>query len=93
MSMPKAWIFPKQFGHVGFVTLPQLRRMAAELRLGPGDTLVDLGCGKGGPALWMARETRARLIGVDFSPVAVEHAGALASTVGLALRLRGRIWI
>lgn len=76
--------FPEEFGHISFVTLPELRRMAAELRLSPGDTLVDLGCGMGGPALWVARETRARLIGVDFSPVAVEQAGARAVELGLA---------
>jgi SAM-dependent methyltransferase len=76
--------FPEEFGHVSFVTLPELRRMAAELRLGHGDTLVDLGCGMGGPALWMARETGARLIGVDFSAVAVEQAGARAVKLDLA---------
>lgn len=76
--------YPEQFGHVSFVTLPELRRMAAELRLDPGDTLVDLGCGRGGPALWVARETRARLVGVDFSPVAVQQASARAVELGLA---------
>ncbi len=76
--------FPEEFGHVSFVTLSQLRRMAAELRLGPGDTLVDLGCGMGGPALWVARESGARLIGVDLSPVAVEKASARAVELGLA---------
>ena len=76
--------FPEEFGHISFVTLPQLRRMAAELRLGPGATLVDLGCGRGGPALWVARETGARLVGVDFSPVAVEQAKSRATELGLA---------
>ena len=78
--------FPEEFGHISFVTLSQLRRMADELRLGPNSTLVDLGCGRGGPALWMARETGARLVGVDFSPVAVEQAGARAAELGLAGR-------
>ena len=75
--------FPEEFGHISFVTLPQLRRMAAELRLGPGATLVDLGCGRGGPALWMARETGARLVGVDFSAVAIEQAKARAAELGM----------
>lgn len=76
--------YPEQFGHVSFVTLPELQRIAAELHLNPGDTLVDLGCGMGGPALWVARETGARLIGVDFSPVAVEQASARAVELDLA---------
>jgi SAM-dependent methyltransferase len=80
--------FPEEFGHISFVTLAQLRRMAAELRIGPGDTFVDLGCGRGGPALWMARETGARLVGVDFSPVAVEQAGKRAVALKLGEQAR-----
>ena len=80
--------FPEEFGHVSFVTLDQLRRMAAELRLEPGQTLVDVGCGRGGPALWMARETGARLVGVDFSSVAVQQATARAAELGLAGQAR-----
>ncbi|MDO8615251.1 MAG: class I SAM-dependent methyltransferase [Dehalococcoidia bacterium] len=80
--------FPEDFGHISFVTLPQLRRIAAELRLGPGGTLVDLGCGRAGPALWVARELGAQLIGVDFAAVAVEQAGARAAALGLAGQAR-----
>ena len=80
--------FPEEFGHISFVTLSQLRRMAAELRLGPGRTLVDLGCGRGGPALWVARETGARLIGVDLSTVAVEQATVRAAQLGLSDQAR-----
>lgn len=80
--------FPEEFGHISFVTVPQLQRMAAELRLSPGDTLADLGCGMGGPALWMARETGANLVGIDLSPVAVEEASKRAVELGLAERAR-----
>lgn len=48
--------------------------MVAALRPAPGTTLVDLGCGLGGPGLWLARATGTRLTGVDWSPVAVEIA-------------------
>lgn len=80
--------FPQEFGHISFTTLRELRRMAAELRLSPGATLVDLGCGMAGPALWMARETGARLIGVDLSAAAVEQASARAAQMGLAGQAR-----
>ena len=76
--------YPEEFGHIGFTTLAELRRVAGELRLGPGDKLADLGCGMAGPALWVARETGARLIGIDVSPVAVKQAGARAEDLGLA---------
>ena len=80
--------FPEGFGHISFTTLPELRRVAAELRLRPGDTLVDLGCGMAGPALWVARETQARLTGIDGAPAAVEIATARAAELGLAGRAR-----
>jgi SAM-dependent methyltransferase len=80
--------FPEEFGHISFTTLRELRRMASELRLSPGSTLVDLGCGMAGPALWMARETGAHLIGVDLSAAAVEQAGLRAAELGLAERAR-----
>ncbi len=49
--------------------------MVAVLHPAPGSTLVDLGCGLGGPGLWLARATRTRLVGVDWSPTAVRIAG------------------
>ena len=80
--------FPEEFGHISFTTLPELRRVAAELHLSPGETLVDLGCGMAGPALWVARQTEARLIGVDLSAVAVEQATARALQLGLGGQAR-----
>ncbi|TWP52970.1 class I SAM-dependent methyltransferase [Lentzea tibetensis] len=47
---------------------------ASRLALRPGDTLVDLGCGRGGPGLWLARELRVRLIGIDFSAEGIAQA-------------------
>jgi SAM-dependent methyltransferase len=51
-----------------------LGRVVAALRMPPGGLLVDLGCGRGGPGLWLARALAARLTGIDFSPVAVRLA-------------------
>lgn len=76
--------FPEEFLHISFVTLSQLRHMAGEMALSPGDALVDLGCGVAGPALWVARETGARLTGVDLSPVAVAMAADRANSLGLS---------
>ena len=83
--------FPEEFGHISFTTLADLRRTASELRLKPGDTLAGLGCGMGGPALWLARETGADLIGVDLSAVAMEKASARAETLGLGAQAEFRV--
>jgi ubiquinone/menaquinone biosynthesis C-methylase UbiE len=76
--------FPEEFMHISFVTLEQHKLMTGELRVTPGDTLVDLGCGMAGPALLAARETGAKLIGVDFSTVAVDLAAKRAAALGLS---------
>jgi SAM-dependent methyltransferase len=76
--------FPEEFYHISFVTLDQHRRMQAELRLSPGDTLVDLACGMGGPALLAAKNTGARLVGVDISSVAVRLANERARDLGMS---------
>jgi SAM-dependent methyltransferase len=76
--------FPEEFYHISFVTLDQHQRMQAELRLSPGDTLVDLACGMGGPALLAAKNTGARLIGVDISSVAVKLATQRAADLGMS---------
>lgn len=60
-------------------TLWLLDRLVSTLSVGPNDTFADLGCGRGGPGLWVARETGARVIGIDWSVVAVEQASARAS--------------
>jgi len=50
----------------------------AELRLTPGDQLLDLCCGRGGIGLWFAAVSGARLTGVDFSPTAIAQASRRA---------------
>lgn len=76
--------YPAGFEHISFLTLGEMRLMADALRLGAGATLLDLGCGMGGPGLWLAREAGARLIGIDLSTVALGHARARAENNGLA---------
>lgn len=72
----------------GFYSRTTLRRLCGSLNLTPGRTLVDLGCGHGGPGLWVARETGASLIGIDISPVGVALASEQAIRHGLADRAR-----
>jgi SAM-dependent methyltransferase len=62
-----------------FVPFEGMQYVLAELALSAGETLVDLGCGRGGPGLWLAAQARAGLIGVDGSRVAVEDARQRAS--------------
>ena len=79
---------PAQIEPFSFVSAGLLRHVLHAADLSPGQTLVDLGCGRGGPGLWLAREAGALLVGVDFSPVAVGQAGQRAAVFGLAGRAR-----
>jgi ubiquinone/menaquinone biosynthesis C-methylase UbiE len=79
---------PPQIEPFSFVTVSLLREVARALALSPGQTLVDLGCGRGGPGLWLAREAGVSLVGVDFSPVAVAQATGRATLFDLAGRAR-----
>jgi len=79
---------PAEIEPFSFVSAALLGHLALALALSPGQTLVDLGCGRGGPGLWLARQAQASLVGVDFSPVAVALAGQRAAVFGLAGRAR-----
>ena len=67
----------------GIVPAVALDEIAGELRLKPGDVLLDLACGRGWYGLEITARAGARLIGVDFSAEAVRQAGQQA-------RLRNR---
>lgn len=79
---------PPEVEPFSFVSAALLRHVTQALDLSPGQTLVDLGCGRGGPGLWMAREAGVSLVGVDFSPVAINQATHRAALFGLAGRAR-----
>jgi SAM-dependent methyltransferase len=72
--------YPAEVRPWGMTTWWVLGRCVSALRVGPGDVLVDLACGRGGPGLWLTRATGAELIGVDWSSVAVEAAAARTSS-------------
>jgi len=75
--------YPAEFGHISFLTLDEATRIARESLLGPGERLVDLACGAGGPGLLIASETGALLTGVDLSPVGVAQAQSRSQRLGL----------
>jgi SAM-dependent methyltransferase len=67
----------------GIVPAVAIDEIAAELRLAPGDVLLDLACGRAWYGLEITARAGARLIGVDFSAEAVRQAAGQA-------RLRNR---
>ena len=83
--------YPVEADPRSYVTLTELRAMAQDLGVGAGQTIIDLGCGQGGPSMWVARATGAALVGIDLSPVGVAHASERAQNQGLADRTRFQV--
>lgn len=71
--------YPETIEPFSFVPFSSLTDIAATLTVGSGQTLVDLGCGRGGIGLWLAHRIGSDLIGVDSSSVAVTDARGQAS--------------
>src|SRR5215207_889899 len=78
--------YPVEADPRSYVTLTELRAIARDLHVGPGQSIADLGCGQGGPSLWVARETGAALVGLDLSSVGIARAEQRASELGLGAR-------
>jgi ubiquinone/menaquinone biosynthesis C-methylase UbiE len=74
--------YPADEATDGYITRSELREMVGALRVGPGQTIADLGCGRGGPGQWIAGATGAALVGIDFSAMALEQARARARQLG-----------
>ena len=66
----------------GFMTVGEIRALAAQAGIGPGMSVLDLCCGVGGPGRLIARELRCGYLGVDSSAGAVAAARAHANGLG-----------
>ncbi len=60
-------------GQTSWLDLAEWRALTSRLGVGPGSTVLDVACGSGGPALQLARDTGAAVVGVDL------HADAIAA--------------
>lgn len=55
------------------------QKMLRAAGIGPASRVLDLGCGNGTVAAWLARETGASVTGIDLSAVRIAHADRLAA--------------
>jgi len=75
-------------GQESFMTAGEIRALAARAGIGAGVSVLDVGCGVGGPGQLLARETGCGYLGADFSASAVaiarEQAGDLPCRFAIA---------
>lgn len=73
-------VFGRNFGQHGFADMAQIEALLACLTPGPGDHVLDLGCGNGAMDAYIAEVTGAQVTGIDISSEAINQAQRLAQT-------------
>ena len=82
--------YGEDFGQSSWVTGAEYRRFCRLLQLRATDHVLDVGCGSGGPALFLAREAGCRVTGVDVSEAGIQAGLTLARRAGLGDRVHFR---
>src|SRR5688572_9706172 len=70
---------------------PATVELADRLPVKAGDHLLDIGCGLGGPARYMAKRFDCRVSGIDITPPFVEAANKLSALLKMERRVDIRL--
>src|SRR4051812_43459902 len=81
-------IYGEDIGQNSWLTAGEYRNWLPWLELTPAAHALEAACGSGGPALFLARTTGARVTGVDIDEHGVAQANRMAQKLGLADRAR-----
>jgi SAM-dependent methyltransferase len=75
--------YGEDFGQSSWVTGHEYRRFFRLLELTGADHVLDVGCGSGGPAMFLARELGCRVTGVDVNEAGIQAGLILARQASL----------
>lgn len=81
-------VFGLNFAQHGFSDMSQVASLLAFLNLKPGDRALDLGCGNGTMADYIAEQTGAHLTGIDYIPEAIRQANQRTRVRGKKLAFK-----
>jgi SAM-dependent methyltransferase len=79
-------IYGEDIGQNSWLTADEYRAWLVWLNLTPETYALEVGCGSGGPALFLARTTGAQIMGVDIDEHGVAQANRMAQALDLAAR-------
>ena len=79
--------YGEDFGQTSWVTTEESREIPQLLELKPDSSVLEVGCGSGGYALYLAEKVGCRLVGLDVNAPGVHNANRLAAARGLAARV------
>src|SRR5436190_22714636 len=74
--------YGRDIGQHSWASAEEVAEDAARLLLSADGQLLDLGCGSGGPLVFIAGETHCRALGLDRSTPAIASARSRASAAG-----------
>lgn len=75
--------YGEDFGQSSWVTADEYRRFFRLIELKAQHHVLDIGCGSGGPAVFLARELGCRVTGLDINAAGIQAGLALARAHGL----------
>lgn len=77
------WGKENDIGQQSFITPIYLDKLIQRLNINKDSYILDVGCGVGGPAVYIADKTGCRIAGIDINEVGVEMARKLAKNSNL----------
>jgi len=70
--------YGEDIGQSSWMTADELRHFISILKIDPSFSVLEIGSGSGGPALFLAKETGCKVIGVDVNEFGINNANELA---------------
>ena len=80
--------YPAGLHTYSWVSRTELNQVADLVAAAAAQDLVDVGCGRGGPGLWVAGTTGAHLTGIDIAESALDEGRRLASELDVEATFR-----
>src|ERR1700723_3253491 len=80
--------YGQDFGQTSWVTTEESLEIPRLLNLGPDSSVLEIGCGSGGYALYLAEKIGCQIVGLDINEPGIRGANELARTSGLGSRAR-----
>src|SRR5947209_9045764 len=75
-------------GQTGWMTEDEFRSFFGLLNLGTSSRVLEIGCGAGGCAIYLAKTLGAEVIGIDVNESGIRNAQELARSSGLSSRVK-----
>jgi SAM-dependent methyltransferase len=83
--------FGEDIGQNSWVTVDEYDRLLAGLEIAPGETVLEVASGAGGPAIHVASVLGCRIVGVDRNEHGVTAATRMAEEAGVADRVQFQV--